>query len=74
MWVRKIFQDRHAKGEFNLLIRDMTLFDHEYFFKQFRMLPNKLEELLSFVGPLIEKSSERREAVSPKESLCVTLR
>ena len=74
MWVRKIFQDRHAKGELNLLIKDMTLFDHEYFFKQFRMLPNKLEELLSFVDPLIEKSSERREAVSPKERLCVTLR
>ena len=74
MWVRQIFRDRRAKGEYSLLIKDMALFDHKYFLKQFRMLPAKLEELLSFVGPLITKSSIRRETVSPRERLCVTLR
>ena len=37
MWVRKIFQERSTKGEFNLLIRDLRLHDAEYYFKYFRM-------------------------------------
>ena len=62
------------KGEFHTLITDMKLFDHEYFYKQFRMTPQKLEELLSWIGPLITKDSLRREAIGPEERLCVTLR
>ena len=74
MWVRKIFMERSWKGEYHLLIKELKLYDHEYFFKQFRMLPDKFEKLLSFVAPLILKSSERREAISPEERLCITLR
>ena len=29
-WVRKIFQDRTKKGEFHLLVRDLSLHDHQY--------------------------------------------
>ena len=43
-WVRKIFQERKTKGEFHLLIKDLKLFDNEYFFKYFRMSPNKFED------------------------------
>ena len=44
------------------------------FFCQFRMNPTKFEELLSYIAPEIMKSSEKREAISPSERLCVTLR
>ena len=73
-WVRKIFQERSTKGEFHLLVKDMELFDHELFFSQFRMTPQKLEELLSWVGPLLVKKTETREPIEPRERLCVTLR
>ena len=53
-WVRPIFRERRLKGEFHTLIQDLKLFDSEYFFKQFRMTPTKLEELLSWVAPKIE--------------------
>lgn len=73
-WIRKIFQQRQTKSEYHLLIKELQLYDHEYFFKQFRMLPSKFEELLSFVAPFIAKSSLRRDAVSLEERLCITLR
>ncbi|XP_057296241.1 uncharacterized protein LOC130625195 [Hydractinia symbiolongicarpus] len=38
------------------------------------MTTTKLEELLSYVAPVIMKSSMRREAITPSERLCVTLR
>ena len=52
----------------------MKLFDHEMFFKQFRMPPTNLEELLQWVAPRIVKSNLKRESISPEERLCVTLR
>ena len=38
-WVRKLYAERLQKGEFHLLVRDLRLHDHEYFFKYFRMSP-----------------------------------
>lgn len=74
MWVRDLFKERKEKGEFAMLVKDMELHDHEYFFKCFRMNVATLEQLLKWVGPYIVKSSERREAIGAKERLCVTLR
>ena len=62
------------KREFHTLIHDLNLFDSEYSFKQFRMTPTKLEELLSWVAPKVEKSSVRREPTGPEQRLCVKLR
>ena len=73
-WVRKIFQDRQEKGEFHTLVQEMKLFDHEYFFRCFRMTPATYERLLSFTAPFLLRSSLRREAISPSERLAVTLR
>ena len=28
-WVRRIFAERKSKGEFHLLVKDLTFFDHE---------------------------------------------
>ena len=55
-------------------MRDMRLFDEEYFFQHFRMTPTSFEEILSFVAPIITKSRSKREPISASERLCVTLR
>ena len=34
-WVRKLHAELWQKGEFHLLVRDLRLNDHEYFFKCF---------------------------------------
>lgn len=52
----------------------MKLFDHELFFKHFRILPSKLEELLQWVAPKLTKSAVKRDPIGPEERLCVTLR
>ena len=74
MWVRKLFRERKTKGAFSLFIKDMQLFDHEYFFKFFRMTPTKYEHLLSLIAPAITKSSLRRETIRANARLMVTLR
>ena len=73
MWVRKLFQERRSKGLYNVLVKDLMLFDHEYFFKAFKMSPSILEELLSWIAPLISKSSRIRDVTGPSERLCITL-
>ena len=74
VWVRKFLAARKWKGEYHTLVHELKLFDREFFYKQFRMSPRRYEELLKLVGPLILKSSHRREAISPGERLCITLR
>ena len=54
-WIRHIYKQRKLKGEFHTLVKEAALFDHEYFFKLFRMTPRRLELLLSWVAPLIKK-------------------
>ena len=66
--------ERHSRGKFHVLVKELKLFDHEFFFRQFCMTPEKLENLLTMVAPRIMRSSLRREAIGPRERLCVTLR
>ena len=72
-WVRQLYLERKRKGEYHTLVQEAKLFDHEVFFKMFRMLPYKFEELLRYVAPSITKHS-KREAIGPGERLSVTLR
>ena len=74
LWIRQIFQEREEKSEYHVLVRELELYDHEYFFKMFRMSPEKFELVLSWVVPSIMKSSLRRSVACPAERLCVTLR
>ena len=61
--------------KFHLLVRDLKLHDHEYFFKCFRMSPENFEKLTSWCSPYLVKATTRmREPISPSERLCVTLR
>ena len=74
-WVRKLYEERSRKGEFQLLVRDLRLHDHEMFFKYSRMLPETYEILLNIVEPDIKKkSTNMREPVEPDQRLAVTLR
>ena len=72
-WIRKIYKERKEKGEFHLLIRDMRLFDHRYFFQHFRRTP-KFEELFGYIGPSLVKDAQKREPIGPAERSCVTWR
>ena len=74
MWVRKIFQERSTKGEFNLLIRDLRLHDAELYFKYFRMNVIQHELLLSKVAPLTTKTSRFRECTDGFQCLHFALR
>ena len=73
-WVRKLFQHRRTHGEFNNLVRELKLHDHELFFKQFRMDPSQMEEVLKWVAPKIYKRETRANVIGPAERLCVTMR
>ena len=73
-WVRQIFRERKEKGEYHTLVKETMLFDHEYFFRMFRMSPTKYETLLQWLAPFLVRSNVRREAIGPGERLCVTLR
>ena len=73
MWMRRLFVERPSKGLYNVLVKDLKLFDHEYFFKAFRMNPTTFEELLSWIAPFIQKSSKIRDVTGPSERLSITL-
>ena len=72
IWVRQIFQERDTKGEFHMMVKDLRLFDKEYFFRNFRMDPATFELLLSWVAPHIQKSSKRRPTATRWSSSRVT--
>ena len=72
MLVRKVFADRKIKG--NPLIGNLNLHDQEVFFKYFRMILTRYEELLGHVSPLIAKSNQRRESIKSNQQSFVILR
>ena len=74
-WVRKIFEVRTKKGEFHLLVRDLRLHDHQYFFRCFRMSPSTFEELLSFIAPIIiNETTVMRDPIAPADRLAAIFR
>ena len=68
-WMRKIFQEREEKSLFTTLVKDLQLFDREYFFKNFRMNIRTFEDFLSWIAPIIQKSSLQRSSATPAERL-----
>ena len=43
-WVWDIYKLRKERGEFHSLVKEAALFEHEYFFKLFRMTPRRLDK------------------------------
>lgn len=73
--MRKLYEERNHKGEYNLLVHDLRLYDHEMFFRYFRMTPGTFEILRRLTGPTIQKKvTKMREPVSVDQRLLVTLR
>ena len=66
-WVRKIYAERCEKGEYHQLVREMKLFDKEYFLQHFRMSPDRFEELLKYVAQKISFLSEESQLVLVKD-------
>ena len=58
-WIRRIYAERQQKEEFHLLVKELSIFDHEYFFQCFRMSPGFLDELLFSIGPHIQKKNNK---------------
>lgn len=66
--------ERHSKGEFHGL-KELKLFELEFFIKQFWMTPEKLENLLVMVASRITTSSLRITQSSnwARGRLCVVI-
>jgi hypothetical protein len=73
--VRPLFKRRKEQGYFHNLIAEMRLGDQDAFFNFHRMSPDKFDELLNLVGPLISKNDRHRgDVISASERLSITLR
>lgn len=75
VYVRKLNRRRQENGEFNTLVKEMTIqHDDEIFFRYFRMTPARFDSLLEKVAPVIAHAATHESPVSCRERLSVTLR
>ena len=74
-WMGKMYEERNHKGEYSLLVHDLRLYDHEMFFRYFRMTPETFDILLRLTVPIIQKKvTKMREPISVDQRLLVILR
>ena len=75
VWTRQWILNRPKHGAYYQLLNELRLSD-PFSYKNFlRMDATCFEELLSKVGPMIEKEdTNMRQAISPAERLALTLR
>ncbi|KYN01655.1 Putative nuclease HARBI1 [Cyphomyrmex costatus] len=73
-WVAPYLKDRQEHSFFHVSIPKLTLENGIHFHNYFRMSATQLEELLTLVGPRLQKMNVIRECIGPKERLVLTLR
>lgn len=74
MWVHPINQRRQDQGDFHNLLAELRL-DSQRHHRYFRMSAEKMDELLSIIGPdLTRQSNNYRASIEPKQRLAVALR
>ena len=74
MWVHPINKRRQEFGLFHHLVAELSL-DRDRHVQYFRMSPEKMDDLLSLIGPdLTTQSTNFRQSIHPKQRLAVTLR
>ncbi|XP_002162517.3 uncharacterized protein LOC100197499 [Hydra vulgaris] len=74
-WVRELFKKRVQQGAFSSLVKEMKLFDKEFFYRYLRMSPDRLEHLLSLIGSsLTKKYCPSRDSICPSQRLIITIR
>ena len=54
--MRKLFKDKEEKSLFTILVKDLQLFDQEYFLENGQMDTKSIEKLLFWIAPFIQKS------------------
>ena len=73
-WVRPWLQRRHQLGAYDTLMIELANEDVPGYVAFQRLAPDLFAELLSKVGPLIQKTDTvKREAISPGARLSITL-
>ncbi|KAM0730299.1 Protein ALP1-like [Formica fusca] len=74
-WMRPILQSRRSHGNWEHLIQELRLFDHETYFNFMRMTPQTFEEILSLVGSkLARQTTNCREPICAEARLSMTVR
>uniref|UniRef100_A0A1A8PU22 DDE Tnp4 domain-containing protein n=1 Tax=Nothobranchius pienaari TaxID=704102 RepID=A0A1A8PU22_9TELE len=74
LWVRPFNRLRSEQGDFHLLVAELRL-DAKRHHEYFRMSAEQMDELLSILGPELQKQSTNyRAAIEPKQRLAVALR
>jgi len=73
-WIHDVIRKRSELGEYHRLVQELRL-DSTRFQQYFRMTPTKFDELLSLVGPLIQREDTSfRKAIEPGQRLAITIR
>ncbi|XDV15962.1 hypothetical protein PO909_015873, partial [Leuciscus waleckii] len=73
-WVHPLNQRRPQQGDFYHLVEELRL-DSQRHHQYFRMSAEKMDELLSIIGPEITRQNTNyRSAIEPKQRLAVGLR
>lgn len=74
-WERPILKSRQTHGNWEHLIQELRLYDHETYFNFMRMTPQTFEEILSLVGSqLIRQTTNFREPICAEARLSLTIR
>ncbi|KYN22361.1 Putative nuclease HARBI1 [Trachymyrmex cornetzi] len=72
-WVAPYLKDQEHSF-FHISIPKLIFEDSIHFHNYFRMSATQLEELLTLIGPQLQKMNATRECIGPKERLALTLR
>ena len=73
-WVHPINKDRHLKGEFFTLYKDLREYPDK-FFRWYRMSIEQFDYILEKLRPVLQKDNNNyRDSISPEERLAITLR
>lgn len=74
-WIRQWLSRRQERGAYNTIFRELALEDSSGFADYMRMPHCKFVELLSIIGPSIQKTdTPMRMSIPPGERLVLTLR
>ena len=72
-WIHNLIRARQEKGAYDNLVRELEL-DKDKFFEHFRMSPEKMEYVLSLVGPALQKNATVRQPLPVKMKVVICIR
>ena len=73
-WVHSINKDRHLKGEFFTLYKDLREYPDK-FFRWYRMTIEQFDYILEKLRPVLQKDNNNYwDSISPEERLAIMLR